>query len=156
MAAIRCSSVDLPEPDGPISATNSPFSICDVDVLQRDHVELVADEFFGQTARFDDGFAHRNSCFLAHAVAILQRGGRIDDQILAADQSLLDAHALAVGGARSSRGGATARPSSTTKTLLSRMARSRHDHDRASRRRGGARSSRRRGTPRWRSFPGRR
>jgi hypothetical protein len=27
MAAIRCSSVDLPEPDGPISTTNSPFSM---------------------------------------------------------------------------------------------------------------------------------
>ena len=27
IAAIRCSSVDLPDPDGPISATNSPLSI---------------------------------------------------------------------------------------------------------------------------------
>ena len=27
MAAIRCSSVDLPEPEGPISATNSPLLI---------------------------------------------------------------------------------------------------------------------------------
>ena len=52
IAAIRCSSVDLPEPDGPISATNSPLWISSVTSLQRDHVKLVADEFLGQICGF--------------------------------------------------------------------------------------------------------
>jgi hypothetical protein len=30
----------------------------DVDVLERHDMELVADEFFRQVARFDNGFAH--------------------------------------------------------------------------------------------------
>ena len=34
------SSVDLPQPDGPISETNSPFSIVEVDALERDRVAL--------------------------------------------------------------------------------------------------------------------
>ena len=34
------SSVDLPQPDGPISETNSPGSIVEVDVLERGDVAL--------------------------------------------------------------------------------------------------------------------
>ena len=52
MAAIRCSRVDLPEPEGPISATNSPLWISMSHVLQRDDVELVAHEFLGQILWF--------------------------------------------------------------------------------------------------------
>ena len=37
--AIRFSSVDLPEPDGPISASNAPSAIVEIEVLE--HLELL-------------------------------------------------------------------------------------------------------------------
>ena len=62
------------------------------------------------------------SCFLLRDfVAVLQVGGRIDDQVFAADQALFDAHALALIGARLD-GRRTALPSSSTKTAPSRTA----------------------------------
>ena len=36
----RCMNVDLPEPDGPVSATNSPGSTSSVDAAQRVHLHL--------------------------------------------------------------------------------------------------------------------
>ena len=53
MPAIRLSSVDLPEPDGPISATKSPARHVEVDVDQhRDHL-VAAHVVLGQAADLD-------------------------------------------------------------------------------------------------------
>ena len=50
-----CMNVDLPEPDGPMTATNSPGSIVQIDPRQRDH-RLVGERIHtAQTADFDDG-----------------------------------------------------------------------------------------------------
>src|ERR1022692_1977574 len=94
MAAIRCNSVDLPEPEGPISATNSPLWIW-------------------------------MSMFLSVRI----------DEVFAADESLFDAHALAIGGARLD--GARDGPAlQHHEDLVIADGGSRHDHNRL-RRRGG-------------------
>ncbi len=57
------SSVVLPEPDGPSSATSSPFSISRLDIVERDEVaERLADVFDLDThaaASLDDFFRLR-------------------------------------------------------------------------------------------------
>src|ERR1017187_8975955 len=134
MAAIRCNSVDLPEPEGPISATNSLLWIW---------MSMFLSATTWNSSRMNSFVRLRVSIMvslmwvrlLAHSVAVLQRGRRVDDEGFAADESLFDAHALAIGGARLD--GARDGPAlQHHEDLVIADGGSRHDHNRL-RRRGG-------------------
>ena len=53
MPAIRLSSVVLPEPDGPISATNSPSGTCRLEAVEHDDVLGVAPVDLAHAADID-------------------------------------------------------------------------------------------------------
>src|SRR6266550_6082413 len=94
MPAMRCSSVLLPEPDGPMRATNSPrrtvrstLSSATTLTWPRSNslVRLVACTTVSLTdSPLAFGISHCYFC------AILQRFRRADDQIFAADETFLD------------------------------------------------------------------
>src|SRR5436305_11062724 len=94
MPAIRCSSVLLPEPDGPIRATNSPrrtvrstLSSATTLTWPRSNslVRLVACTTVSLTdSPLAFGISHCYFC------AILQRFRRAHDQIFSADEAFLD------------------------------------------------------------------
>ena len=61
------SSVDLPEPDGPITATYSPASIVSVEVAQRMHFAVAEPEHALDAVEFDLRVRHRKLTALSLA-----------------------------------------------------------------------------------------
>src|ERR1017187_3151159 len=92
IAAMRCSSVDLPEPDGPISTTNSPFSMVRVTCFSATT---------WNSSRTNSLLSFSVSiivslmvlCLRLYLVAIFQARGRADNHVFASDEPVFDAHA---------------------------------------------------------------
>src|SRR5580700_10301476 len=98
IAAIRCSSVDLPDPDGPINATNSPLCISRVTSFSAitwnsSRTYSLVRLCVSMIVSLMPAPLVPSSCLLAHLVAVLQARGRVYDQVLAADQSFFNANA---------------------------------------------------------------
>src|SRR5260370_20776312 len=90
---MRCSSVDLPDPEGPIRPTNSPLAIS------------ISTSFSATTwnsSRTNSLVSRRAvtigslmSClFYSYLVAVFQLRRRSDDEVLASHQTVVDARAL--------------------------------------------------------------
>src|SRR5687767_10600880 len=91
MPAIRCRSVDLPDPLGPIRATNSPRS-----TVRSTFSSAVTctwprtNSLLRFTAWTIGSGTCRSLALGLDLVAVVQSGWRCDDQIFAADQALAD------------------------------------------------------------------
>src|SRR5579859_7309297 len=94
MAAMRCSRVDLPEPEGPISATKSPFPMSMSTSFSAITWNSSRTNSFVRRRAVMTGSLIQACLFYPYLIAILQVGGRIHDQILAAVQPVVDANAL--------------------------------------------------------------
>src|SRR5271165_3306512 len=93
MAAIRCSSVDLPEPDGPISTTYSPLLIFRVTFFNATTWNSSRTNSL-QSLSVSMIVSLMDLCLGPYFVAVLQPGRRTDDHVLAANQPLFNMHAL--------------------------------------------------------------
>ena len=52
--------VDLPEPDGPITATNSPSCTVEIDARERGHLRLAGSVDLGDAAQLDERLIGRH------------------------------------------------------------------------------------------------
>ena len=97
MAAIRCSSVDLPEPEGPISATNSPREMVMSTSFSAMTWNSSRTNSLVKLIGFDYGLM---TCFYlvwANSLPVFQIRGRIRDDVFAADQAVGNLNSLRCG-----------------------------------------------------------
>src|SRR5689334_19550909 len=95
MAAIRCSSVDLPEPEGPIRAMNSPLPTSMSTSFSAITWNSSRTNSLVSRRAVMTGSLIQVCLFYRYLTAGFEVRGRIEDEVLAADQAVFDAHALA-------------------------------------------------------------
>src|SRR5579875_2067174 len=94
MAAIRCSSVDLPEPEGPMRATKSPrrISISTLSSATTWNSSRTNSLLNWRVLTIISSIVFLRASFFFYALAIFQIGRRIHDQVFAADEAAFDQH----------------------------------------------------------------
>ncbi len=146
---MRFMSVDLPEPDGPTIATNSPGSIDEVDALQGLDLDLAGVVDLADASAMSMMAAVHRACGLLRS--LVAQGRRRVDRRRAARREVAGEQSAWSRGSRSWRGRcgheSVGRPrnSSTSLPSIGRKDEARHDEDRDQQRRRGRRRACRRG-----------